>query len=89
MPTEAGFFLDWDGNARSTLEPGGSYLCETDVPSRYVAITTKGGGRHRKGRHQGAACSQVASLGQVRRRVLTETSWIRSSDHASDNNPDR
>jgi hypothetical protein len=43
MPAEAGFFLDWDGNARSTLEPGGDYLCETDTPSRYVAITTKGG----------------------------------------------
>lgn len=43
MSIEAGFFVDWDGNARSTQEPGGGYLCETDAPSRYVAITTKSG----------------------------------------------
>ena len=39
----AGFFVDWDGNARSTLDPGGGYLCETDIVARYVAITTKTG----------------------------------------------
>jgi hypothetical protein len=38
-----GFFVDWDGNARNTLDPGGGYLCETDPVARYVAITTKGG----------------------------------------------
>ena len=43
MQMEAGFFVDWDGNARSTLEPGGGYRCETDVPSRYVAVTTASG----------------------------------------------
>ena len=43
MPIAAGFFVDWDGNARSTLDPGGGYLCETDPASRYVAINTKGG----------------------------------------------
>lgn len=43
MSIEAGFFVDWDGNARSTLEPGGGYACETDVPGRYVAITTANG----------------------------------------------
>ena len=39
----AGFFIDWDGNARSTADPGGGYLCEIDAPARYVAVTTKTG----------------------------------------------
>jgi hypothetical protein len=43
MSIAAGFFVDWDGNARSTLDPGGGYVCETDPVARYVAITTKGG----------------------------------------------
>lgn len=38
-----GFFVDWDGNARSTEDPGGGYLCEADTVARYVAITTKNG----------------------------------------------
>ena len=40
MSTE-GFFVDWDGNLRSTGDPGGGYLCEADRAARYVAITTK------------------------------------------------
>jgi hypothetical protein len=43
MPVAEGFFVDWDGNARNTLDPGGGYVCETDPAARYVAITTKGG----------------------------------------------
>ena len=39
----AGYFVDWDGNARSTLDPGGGYLCEADHVARYVAIVTKSG----------------------------------------------
>jgi hypothetical protein len=38
-----GYFVDWDGNARSTSDPGGGYLCETDTVARYVAIMTKTG----------------------------------------------
>jgi len=38
-----GFFVDWDGNARSTQDPGGGYLCEIDNVARYVAVTTKNG----------------------------------------------
>jgi hypothetical protein len=38
-----GFFIDWDGNARSTSDPGGGYLCEADTVARYVAIMTKSG----------------------------------------------
>lgn len=38
-----GFFIDWDGNARSTSDPGSGYLCETDTVVRYVAIMTKSG----------------------------------------------
>ncbi len=40
MPIAPGFFVDWDGNTRSTLDPGGGYLCETDPVARYVAVTT-------------------------------------------------
>lgn len=43
MSIAEGFFVDWDGNARSTVDPGGGYLCETDIASRYVAVTTKSG----------------------------------------------
>ena len=41
--SEAGYFVDWDGNARSTIDPGGGYLCEVDTAARYVAIMTKSG----------------------------------------------
>jgi hypothetical protein len=43
MSAEEGFFVDWDGNARSTLDPGGGYFVEIDAPARYVAIMTKSG----------------------------------------------
>lgn len=39
----AGYFVDWDGNVRSVEDPGGGYLCETDMVARYVAVTTKTG----------------------------------------------
>lgn len=40
---ESGFFIDWNGQARRTDDPGGGYLCDVDIPARYVAITTKTG----------------------------------------------
>ncbi len=43
MSMTEGFFVDWDGNIRSTNDPGGGYLCETDMVARYVAVTTKTG----------------------------------------------
>jgi hypothetical protein len=43
MSIAEGFFVDWDGNARSTLDAGGGYVVETDTVARYVAIMTKGG----------------------------------------------
>lgn len=39
----AGYFIDWDGNARSTADPGGGYLCDVDRVARYVGITTRRG----------------------------------------------
>jgi len=33
-----GFFMDWDGNLRSTAEPGGTFRCEVDPIARYVAV---------------------------------------------------
>jgi hypothetical protein len=38
-----GYFIDWDGNARSVVDPGGGYLCDVDRVARYVGITTAGG----------------------------------------------
>jgi hypothetical protein len=38
-----GFFVDWDGNTRSTDDPGGGYQCEVDTAARYVAVLAKGG----------------------------------------------
>jgi hypothetical protein len=40
--SEEGYFIDWDGNARSVSDPGGGYWCETDMVARYVAIMAKG-----------------------------------------------
>ena len=39
----AGFFVDWNGDLRSTDDPGGGYSCEVDLPVRYVAIKNKNG----------------------------------------------
>ena len=38
----SGYFMDWDGNLRSIEDPGGGYLCDVDMPARYVAVM-KGG----------------------------------------------
>jgi len=39
----SGFFVDWDGNARSTDDPGGGFKCEVDPIAKYVAVMTPGG----------------------------------------------
>jgi hypothetical protein len=39
----AGFFVDWNGNLRSTDDPGGGYSCDVDLPARYVAVLSKNG----------------------------------------------
>lgn len=38
-----GFFVDWNGDLRSTDDCGGGYICEVDLPVRYVAIKNKKG----------------------------------------------
>ena len=43
MSDAPGYFLDWDGNIRSTDDPGGGYLCDVDRAARYVGVTTKTG----------------------------------------------
>ncbi|MDI4656269.1 hypothetical protein [Xanthobacter autotrophicus] len=43
MSESEGFFIDWDGNARSVSDPGGGYVCETDMVAKYVAVNTKTG----------------------------------------------
>ncbi|HEY0466404.1 MAG TPA: hypothetical protein VGC79_19475 [Polyangiaceae bacterium] len=39
----SGFFVDWNGNARSTDDPGGGFKCEVDPVAKYVAVMTPGG----------------------------------------------
>ncbi len=43
MSEKNGYFVDWNGDLRSTDDPGGGYLCEVDRPARYVAIMSKTG----------------------------------------------
>ncbi len=58
MPIAAGFFVDWDGNTRSTLDPGGGYRCETDPAARYVAVIAPGGALV----HEGTYYKNVADI---------------------------
>lgn len=39
----SGFFVDWDGNLRSTDDPGGGYRCDVDKPARYVGVMSASG----------------------------------------------
>jgi len=43
MTTPAGYFVDRDGNVRTTTDPGGGYLCDVDAGARYVGIATSTG----------------------------------------------
>ena len=43
MSDAEGYFIDWNGKARSTGEPGGGYVCEVDRVARYVAVMSKTG----------------------------------------------
>lgn len=56
--SEAGYFVDWDGNARSTSDPGGGYLCEVDTAARYVAIMTNSGALM----HEGTLYKSLADI---------------------------
>lgn len=40
---DEGFFVDWNGKARSTLDPGGDYVCDIDRAARYVAVLSRTG----------------------------------------------
>ncbi|MET0387773.1 MAG: hypothetical protein ABW321_17510 [Polyangiales bacterium] len=39
-----GYFIDWNGKARCTDDPGPDYCCEVDSVERYVAVISKQGG---------------------------------------------
>ncbi len=43
MSDTEGYFIDWDGNLRSTHDAGGGYLVEADMAAKYVAVTTRTG----------------------------------------------
>jgi hypothetical protein len=40
---DEGYFIDWNGNARRTDDPGNGYHCEVDRGARYVAVMSKSG----------------------------------------------
>lgn len=35
-----GLFVDWSGDLRKTTDPGGGFVCEVDLPARYVGVKT-------------------------------------------------
>lgn len=41
--TPEGYFVDWNGNVRTTTDPGGGYVCDVDTRARYVGVNTKSG----------------------------------------------
>ena len=43
MSEADGYFIDWNGNLRSTVDPGEDFVCDVDKSSRYVAVMTPRG----------------------------------------------
>jgi hypothetical protein len=79
MSVVEGFFVDWDGNARSTVDPGGGYVCEADPVARYAAVTTKGGTLV----HEGTFYATLADIEKARIKapfVPGSHPWGRSQD---------
>jgi hypothetical protein len=58
----SGFFIDWDGNARSTDDPGGGFRCEVDPVAKYVAVMTPGGTMV----HEGTFYPSVEAMAKAR-----------------------
>lgn len=79
MSTAAGFLIDWDGNARNTLDPGGGYLCETDPAARYVAIMTAKGALVHEGTLY-ASMADIAKAGIKAALVPGSHPWGRKQD---------
>ena len=61
MTASHGFFIDWNGNARSTSDIGGHYLAEIDEAARYVAITAPNGSLV----HEGTFFRQFADIAKA------------------------
>lgn len=79
MSDREGFFIDWNGKARSTLDPGGDYLCEIDSVARYVAITTKSGTLVHEGTFY-RSLDALAKAGITTELVAGSTPWGKSSE---------
>lgn len=43
MANAQGYFVDWNGNLRSTDDPGEDFTCDVDNVARYVAVMTPRG----------------------------------------------
>ena len=79
MSGTGGYFVDWDGNARSTLDPGGGYQCETDPVARYVAIMTRSGALVHEGTLY-ASMEAIAKAGIKAALVPGSHPWGRKED---------
>jgi hypothetical protein len=74
-----GYFIDWNGKARTTAEPGGGYLCEVDFAARYVAIVTKSGALvHEATLYR--SLEAIAKAGITAELVAGSTPWGQSSE---------
>ena len=62
----SGFFVDWDGNARSTDDPGGGFKCEVDPVAKYVAVMTPGGTMV----HEGTFYKSLEAIEKARIKAL-------------------
>jgi hypothetical protein len=79
MSAEDGYFIDWNGKARSTADPGGNYLCEIDIAARYVAITTETGALV----HEATFYRSIEAIGKAginAELVPGSTPWGKSSE---------
>jgi len=79
MSSSEGVFIDWDGNARSVADPGGGYLCETDLVAKYVAVTTKTGTLVHEGTYY-KSMADVAKAGIKAELVPGSHPWGKKSD---------
>jgi hypothetical protein len=74
-----GYFIDWNGKARSTADPGGGYLCEVDLGARYVGIVTKSGALVHEATFY-RSLEAIAKAGITAELVPGSTPWGKSSE---------
>lgn len=74
-----GYFVDWDGNIRSTDAPGKGYRCEVDTVACYVAVL----GKYGTVTHEGSFSGRWQKWPQ---RALPRGWWTRMEIRSSPSN---